>query len=723
MGIIDGEALEGVVKPMQTHFVGMPDYINASQPILATDEVVWQGMPILLVIATSRAVAEDAADLVHIEYEELPAVADPVRALDPTSPLRLTESDSNLALERTLRCGDVDAVFAGAEYVVSHSFSFGRQAGVPLEPRGILADYKSGSGILTVTQSHQAPNQMREIFAQHLGLDPLKVEVRLPDVGGAFGIKLHAYPDELAVCAASVLLGRPIKFIADRMESFLSDVQAREAEITGRLAVDREGRFLAFDVDVVSGIGAYSTYPRGSVSEGLQAVQLIGAPYAVPAAHGGLRVAHQNKPPSGMYRGVGQPLAVAVTEQLIDLAARALGKDPAELRRLNFSPCEENVAPNHFGLVLRNVSSGACLDKLIELSGYAKLREEQERLRQQGIFRGIGLSSFVELTAVGPAFYGSQEVSVGSQEGCALRLEASGHLVCETSVTDQGQGTLTGIAQVVASTFGVPLDAVKVSSVGSGGSVYGGGAWASRGMAIGGEAAREAALTLRANILQIAAALLQLPAAELAIIDGDIFHSDQARMSVAELATLATYRQHLLPSGLNPQLAVTTHNVPRSAPYMAANGIHACHVEVDVRTGLVRLLGYWVVEDCGRIINPHLVDGQIRGGVVQGIGAALFEHCVYDDAGQLTNGSLADYALPMAGEMPDVRIAHVETTATESGLGAKGAGEAGTIGAIGAVWTAVNDALEPLGATIRRQPFTPDCVLEAILEAQTARGG
>ena len=711
--IVTGGDLADICLPLMVDHAALPAYRNASQPVLAVEEVCWQGMPIAAVVATSRCLAEDAADLIFADIDELPTVSDPVHALDPDAPPRVTGEPSNVALSLTLGGGDIEEAFSGAFKIVEHRFDFGRQTGVPLETRSIIADYRQGADTLWVTQSHQAPHQQRELIAKHLGLDTSRVHVRCPDVGGAFGIKLHLYPDELAVCAISKLLGRPIKFIADRMEAFMSDAHAREAQVRARASVDANGLIKGIEFDAVWGLGAFSSYPRGSVGEALQAIQLIGAPYRVPAISASVRAAYQNKPPTGAYRGVGQPIGVAVTEQLMDLAARATGLDPVEIRRRNHVGPEPTTSRT--GLKVGQLSLDPCLDELLATMDYRGLRSEQERLRKSKIYRGIGIANFVELTAVGPELYGEQKLSIAAGEGCTLRLESDGHVTCESSATDQGQGTTAGIAQVVAGILGVPLEAVVVSSNGTSSGLYGGGAWASRGIAIGGEAALMAAKSLRMSILAIAGSLLQTDPNTLDIQDGIVLNESGLRISVSEVANFGHFRQHQLPLDPVPPLTVTRHFVPRTFPYLTANGVHAAYVEVDVETGIVKVIGYWVVEDCGRVINPLLVDEQIRGGVVQGIGGALYEHCRYDGEGQLLNGSLADYAVPMACEMPDIVVRHVETPTHETELGAKGAGEAGTVGALGAMWTAVNDALAPMGAHVTHQPFTPDNVLQAIL--------
>ena len=719
VAVVTGAELAPLCTPWAGTLAMLPDFRPPLQYPLAVDETAWQGEAVVAVVAGSRAQAEDAAELVEIDWRELPAVADPVAALAPgapTAPTAHSSLASNLAATIALG-GDVAAAFGGAALVVEHDFEFGRQTGVPLEPRVLLADFDPAEGRLTVYQSHQSPWQMQDVLARTLGLAENKVRVIARDVGGAFGVKLHAYPDEVAAAALAVMLGRPVKFAADRLESFVSDVHAREARVKGRLAVDGDGRILAFEVDVLSGIGPYSTYPRSSLGEGMQAVQMIGAPYRVPAYAGRLRVAWQNKAPTGAIRAVGQPIACTVTEQLLDLAAAGLGLDPAEIRGRNHLAAADLPRRSPGGVMLADLSPQACLDAVLAGMDYDGLRRDQEAARGRGVYRGIGLASFVEITAVGAGLYGPAGVRVSAHESCTVRLEPSGTVRCQVTATDQGQGILAGIGQVVADTLGVAPDAVTVEAGDSGAGLYGGGAWASRGMAIGGQAARDAAGALRDRILAAAGAVLQADPATLRLAAGSIRDRDGCeRMALAELSALVHFRQDTLPPGVDWSLSATRSHLP-DQPYLTANGVQACHLELDAETGLIRILGFWVAEDCGRVVNPLLVDSQLRGGIVQGLGAALYEHCLYDGAGQLLNGTLADYLLPAAPEMPDIGVFHVEGRAGGgSGLGAKGVGEAGALAAPAAVWCALNDALRPLGAKVWKQPFTPAHVMAALAQ-------
>lgn len=722
IAVVTAADLEAVCKPWQTRLAALPNHVSPQQFPLARHEVTWQGEPVVAVVAASRAQAEDAIERIAVEWGELPAVGSPEAAAGSPANTVNGQLAANIGLQHNFSAGDPVAAFAAADLVVEREFSFGRQTGVTLEPRSILADFDPRLRKLTVHHSHQVPNQMRDIFAAQFSLPFGNVQVIAPDVGGAFGMKLAAYPDEMAVAAIAILLCRPVKFVADRLESFVSDVHAREMKVKARLAVDATGAMLAMDVSVLHGMGAYSSYPRGSVGEGLQSVHMSAAPYRLPSFNGRLSSYFQNKTPSGVLRAVGQPIACTVTEQLIDLAARGLGVDPAALRRRNYAASGEKLSRSVAGIVLSELSLGRCHDRLLSLMNYDALRTEQRDLRERGIYRGIGIAAFIEQTGVGPQLYGPLDVRVSAHETCRLSLEPSGEIRCATSVTDQGQGTLTALRQIVGTTLGVGIDAVDVIAGDTTAAPFGGGAWASRGTALGGESALLAARQLRASVLLIAGSMLQAKPDDLRVEAGMIVNAaGLAQLSLADVAAAAHFRSHTIPLDELPPLDITERYTSRNLPYLASNGVQAAYVEVDPGLGTVRLLGFWVVDDCGNVINPLLADEQIRGGVVQGIGAALYEECIYNESAQLENGTLADYLVPMAGEMPDIQVAHIETPISETQLGARGVGEAGTVAAAAAVWGAVNDALAPFDAAVTRQPITPEHVLDVLAAATRDR--
>jgi aerobic carbon-monoxide dehydrogenase large subunit len=716
IAIVTGKELSDVITPwvgVLSHLKGLK---SAPQHAIAIDHVCWQGEAVAAIVAKSRAVAEDAAEAILVEYQELDAVTDMRTALDRQTPVIHPSLGDNLAFERQLDAGAVDQAFADSDEVIEADFVFGRHTGVTLEPRSVVADWNVAEARLTIYQGTQAPHMVQNIAALHLGLRDSQVRVLCKDVGGSFGIKVHVYADEMATYALSKLLRRPIKYVADRVESFNTDIHARDHRCWGRIGVMRDGTITAFEIDDLTGIGPYSMYPRTSAIEANQVVNLIGGQYATRNYRARTRVVFQNKNVMCQYRGVGHPIACSVTEGLVDLAALRIGMDAVEIRRRNLIADDAYPCASPSGLKFEQLSHHAAMNKLMAMMDYDGLRAEQAALRQKNIHRGIGIASFIEITNPSAAFYGVGGARISSQDGVAVRMDAQGSLICQTSITEQGQGSESLTAQIIGSVMGVSMDRVRVILGDTDNTPYGGGTWASRGAGIGGEAALQAAKILRKNVLDVAAAILQSSPAELDITDNTVVNADDGapRIELQELARIVYFRPDTLPPGIQPELMATRHFVPREYPFAFTNGVQASWLEVDIDTGFVKLLRHWVVEDCGTIINPQLVDEQIRGGVVQGLGAALFEKCIYDERGQLTNANMADYLVPMSGEMPDIDVGHVVSPTLETELGAKGAGEAGTAGAAAAVANAVNDALKPFGAVITEIPLTPRLILAAL---------
>jgi carbon-monoxide dehydrogenase large subunit len=714
--IFTGADLAEVCTPWVAVLAHLKGLKSPPQHALAVDRACWVGEPVVAVVANTRAAAEEAASLVTVEYEELPAVTETMTALDKDTPVIHPDLGDNLAFRRLHEDGDVDAAFATAHKVVSASFRTARHTGVTLEPRSILVDWNPAEGQMTAYHATQAPHMMQTVFAKHLDIPESRVRVICGDVGGSYGIKVHVYPDEVATAAIAKVMGRPVKFIADRLESFSTDIHARDHEITARIAVDANGKILAIDVDDWTGIGPYSVYPRTSAIEGNQVVNLCGGPYDFANYRAQTTVVFQNKTPTCQYRAVGHPIAVAITEGLVDMAAAAIGMDPVEIRRRNMYADDAYPVTSPAKMRFEGLSHHASMDKLMEMMDYDALRADQAEARKHGKYRGIGIASFIELTNPSPFMYGIGGARISAQDGCTVRMDPDGSVVALSGVTEQGQGTEAMLSQVVAEGVGVLPSQVRVITGDTQVTPYGGGTWASRGAGIGGEAALQAARALRASILEVAAAMLQSEAGKLDIRDGQVVDMDsgEERMPLAELGRIVYFRGDTLPKDLPRELVQTRHFITMEYPFAFTNGVQASYLEVDTDTGVVTLLKHWCVEDCGRVINPQLVDEQIRGGIVQGLGGALYEEIHYDEDGQLLNGSMADYLVPMAAEMPDMQIAHVETPTKESELGAKGAGEAGTAGAPAAVMNAINDALRPLGAQVTEMPFTPERILRAL---------
>src|SRR5262250_255295 len=509
IAVVTGAELAKVVTPwvgVLTHLKGIK---SAPQHAIAVERACWQGEAVCAVVARSRAEAEDGCELVDVEYQELPAVADAETALDPGTPVIHPELGDNLTFERKHEAGDPDKGFAEADDVVETTFVFGRHTGVTNEPRAIVADWNPGEQRLTVYHGTQAPHMMQNLFAKHLGLEEHQVRVVTKDVGGSFGIKVHVYADEMATVALSKLLKRPVKFVADRIESFVTDIHARDHRVKAKIGVSREGAITAWEIDDLTGIGPYSVYPRTSGIEANQVVNLTGGPYTCLNYRAQARVVFQNKNVMCQYRAVGHPIAVAVTEGLVELAAATIGMDPLELRRRNLISDDAYPTQSASGLKFELLSHHEALAHLDSMMNYAGLRAEQKKLRDKGVYRGIGFASFIEVTNPSAAFYGVGGARITSQDGATVRLDATGAVFCHSGVTEQGQGAEAVIAQCVATAFGVPIGRVRVITGDTDNVPYGGGTWASRAAGIGGEAAWQSGKALRENVLAVAGAVLQ----------------------------------------------------------------------------------------------------------------------------------------------------------------------------------------------------------------------
>ena len=694
------------------HFKGMK---SAEAPVIAIDRVCWNGEPVAAVVAESRHLAEDALDVIDVSYQELPVVTDRETALDKEAHVIHPELGDNLCFARELDAGDFDAAVAKADRVVERTFRFPRHTGVCLEGRSVLGDWSKSEQRLTITISHQAPNMVQDTYAHLLGLSESQVRVVCKDVGGSYGIKTHVYGDELATCALSMMLARPVKFVADRVESFVSDIHSRDHRVKARMAVTKDGKILALGFEDRLAVGPYSVYPRGSAVEGNQICNISGQWYTLDAYKARIQTVFTNMGPYSNYRAVGHPVSVGFVEGMVDATAREIGMDPVEIRRKNLIPDNAFPFKSVSGMRFEVMSHHKCMDELTTLMNYAALRREQTELRQKGVFRGIGIASMIEITNPSAMFYGVGGIRVSAQDGCAVKMEPSGSIVVMHGCGEQGQGTETIYAQIAADAIGVPIEHVRLVTGDTEVTPYGGGTWASRGAGVGGEATWQAARALRENILQLAGMITQVPTARLDIVAGKVVDiaTGEDKITLAECGRIAYFRPDTLDS-FRPELMVTRHFVPKQFPFCFTNGVLACHLEVDPETGFIKLLKFWGVEDCGTVLNPQLVDEQMRGGIVHGIGPTLYEQCLYDQKGQMLNGSLVDYLVPMAPEMPDMVFSHVTTPTRETEIGAKGAGEAGTAGAPAAIMNALNDALSPFKAELFDMPFTPEKVLKAL---------
>src|SRR6478609_5757346 len=549
IAVVTGAELARVITPwvgVLTHLKGIK---SAPQHAIAVERACWQGEAVCAVVARTRAEAEDACALIDVDYEALSAVTDPETALDPATPVIHPELADNLTFERSLVAGDPDNGFADADAIAEATFVFGRHTGVTNEPRAIVADWNAGEQRLTVYQGTQAPHMMLNLFAKHLGFEEHQVRVVTKDVGGSFGIKVHTYADEMATVALSKLLKRPIKFVADRIESFVTDIHARDHRVKAKIGVKSDGSITAWEIDDLTGIGPYSVYPRTSGIEANQIVNLTGGPYTCPNYRARARVVFQNKNVMCQYRAVGHPIATAVTEGLVELAAAEIGMDPLEIRRRNLIADDAHPSSGPSGIKFEALSHHESLAHLDAMMNYAGLRAEQKKLRAQGVYRGIGFASFIEVTNPSAAFYGIGGAKISAQDGATVRLDAQGAIICQTGVTEQGQGAEAVVAQCVATSFGVTMEKVRVITGDTDNVPYGGGTWASRAAGIGGEAAWQAGKALRANVLAAAGSILQADPRTLDIANGIIVDADtrRERMDLAEVARIVYFRPDTLP--------------------------------------------------------------------------------------------------------------------------------------------------------------------------------
>ena len=680
---------------------------------LAVERVRCVGEAVVAIAADTAAAAHDAAALVDVTYRPLPAAVTPEHA---EAPLIHPDLGDNIIYETQLHGGDAAAAFAAAPRVWRRRFTSGRHTGVPIEPRGLLAEFEPATRALTIWISTQVPHMMQAVLADLFGLAEHRVRVIAPDVGGSFGIKIHVYQDDLAAVALAMTLGRPVKFVATRRESFVSDIHARDQTIDVEVAGGDDGVVTAMRARITAAVGPYSAYPRSSVVEGGQVLRLLPGPYRVRHYDGALRVVAQNKVITSQYRAVGHPIAAAVTESMLDLIARDVGLDPAEVRRRNLVRADELPYTSATGNVYDSGSYRAALDRLLDVAKYDDLRRQQAAARAQGRHVGLGLSCFIELTGPGAQFYGIGGAPISGQDGATVRLEPSGAVTALVGVTDQGQGMPTAFAQIIADELGIAPDAVAVRSGDTALMPYGGGTWGSRGMPIGGSATLLASRALADKIRRAAATLLEAHAEDIELVGGraHVRGAPDRGLALGELARTVHFRSNAL-KGLEPSLDATVH-FTNAQPWTFTNGAHLAVVDVDVETGRVSVLRYVAVDDCGRVVNPALVEGQIAGGVAQGLGGALMELCAYDEAGQPVCGTLMDYAVPTAADVPPLELHHLESPAPSIAGGYKGAGEAGTTGAPAAILNAVNDALAPLGAMLTEQPITPERVVRALRE-------
>ncbi len=685
---------------------------HKTQVALAGEVVRHVGEPVAFIVAESRYLAEDALELIDVEYEPLPAAVELEAAAEPGSPLVHEDAGTNVAAHYTQRVGDPEAAFARAAHVFRERIVMDRGTAASMETRGIVAIWDGQTRSLVIYDSTQSPIPIRNGLARLFGLPQSSVRVVAPDVGGGFGPKIMMfYPEEILVPFAAMRLGRPVKWIEDRRENFVSTNQERLQIHDAEIAVDGEGRILGVRTLFLHDAGAYIAY--GLIVPIVASTTLVG-PYRIPNYHAEFRAVFTNKPQVSPYRGAGRPHGVFVMERLIDRVAVELGVDRAEVRRRNF------IGPGDFpydtGLIYQDnaplvYDSGnypAVLEKALEMIDYAGWPARKAAAREAGRTLGLGLAFYVEGTGIGP------------YEGCRVTVEPTGKVFAATSVGTQGQGHFTVFAQIIADALGVDVRDVTVLTGDTGAFGWGTGTFASRSAVVAGSAVAMAAGAVREKALAVAAGMLEARPEDLELAGGQIFVAGTPARSVplGEVAAAANPLRGTIPQEWEgPGLEAARYFAPPRGSF--AGGCHAAVVEVDRRTGGARFERYVVVHDCGRIINPMILDGQIQGGVAQGIGNSFYEKLVFDEEGQLLTQTFMDYLLPTIAEVPPVEIGHVETPSPLNPLGVKGAGEAGVIPAPAVFASALYDAA---GLWVTEMPLS-HCRLSEIIETGQSPGG
>lgn len=686
----------------------LPSYVETTQPVLAAGRVRFAGEAVAAVVADSRYLAEDALELIEAGYEPLPATV--CAWAEPAAPLH-PEAPDNVLLTRAFAAGDTAAALAAADLVIERELITNRHAGSPLECRAGAALWEPADGRLTFWAGTQIPFLLRNLLAQLLGLPEGSVQVIAPDVGGGFGVKSVVYPEDVALCLmARALPGIPVKWVEDRSEHLLAASHARDHRYLLKAGFRADGELLALEADITCNTGAYSVYPWTAGIEPLMAGGLLTGPYRLANYQCTVRGVATNTAPAGPYRGVARPASVFAMESLLDSAARALGLTGAAIRRRNLIRPRDIPYRMPARLVDDSGHYAECLDKALDLAGYDELRAEQRRrLAAGGPPLGIGFACYNELTGLGRAASAGPRMPFRTgHEACTVRINPDGSVTVLSGVSAQGQGLETTIAQVVADAVGVGYEQVDVRIGNTAESLWGFGAFSSRQAVIGGGAAQRAGTGVREQALRLAAALLAAKPDELTLAGGQICLADggQPLMSLAEVGRVAYLESNRLPEGFPPGLTATSFYDPVLGAFAA--GAQVVAIEIDPGTAALRILTWVCVEDAGNIIHPQIVNGQIAGAIAQGIGGALYEHLIYDGDGNLTTGTLMDYLLPTAAEIPDLVIAHVSHPAANP-LGVRGVGEGGTLGPAAALASAVGDAL---GVDVGELPLTPSRLWE-----------
>ncbi len=687
-------------------------------PPLATDKARYVGEAIAACIAPSRGEAEDLANSVGVDFEVLDAVVDAPRDMHGSRHPVHEQWGDNLYVERVVEGGDIEAAARAAEITVRREFRMQRQSGAPLEGRAVLAYRDHRLDEVVIFTSTQTPHTVRYALGEFLDIEARRIRVVAPDVGGGFGPKARLYPEEIILAALALGLDHPVRWVEDRGEHLLTSAHTRDHHYKVTAYADRQGRILGVDAEIVVDAGAYGLWPQGPYQEAAMAARNLPGPYTIANYRARHYTVATNKTPLGPYRGVGRPGACFAIERMIDEVARAAGRDPVEVRAENMVPSAQMPFTTVGGMRLDNGDYPQSVRLCAELLDLPTIRARQQKGEPDGRLVGIGFAAFAEQTAHGAAEFVARGAAViPGFESCTARILPDGSVVLMVGIQSHGQGLETTLSQIAAHELGIDPAHISVRHGDTESTAFGFGTFASRSMVMSGGAVARASRILRDKLCRIGAHLLQCDPAQVRCADGAVL-GPQGSVAIAEIARVAHLRMDGLPPGVDPLLDATATYEPAIGTGVFSYATHGAVVAVDPETGFIELLDFAVAEDCGTMVNPMIVEGQIRGGVVQGIGTALYEEIPYDETGQPLAGTLADYLLPGAAEMPAIKIAHLHTPAAATEYGMKGMGEGGAVAPPAAIANAVRDALAALGAEVNETPITPRRVLAAL---QTAR--
>jgi carbon-monoxide dehydrogenase large subunit len=714
LDIVTGPDLKDQLPPIAP-MGALPDMKSPDNLVLAIGCVRYVGEPVAAVVAEDPYIARDALDLIQVEYEPLPVVVDMEKALEKGSPVVHEQWDTNVAGTFQLVSGDVDAAFKKAHRVVKERFYNQRLAPMPMEPRAVQADYQAGEKMLTLWSATQIPHILRARIAMFLKVPENRLRVIALDVGGGFGGKLNVYREELLLPFLAMRLGRPVKWIETRRENLQTMIHGRDQINYVELALAKDGRMLGLKCRTIADIGAYPMLLTAAIPT-LTAIMATGC-YKIPALSFDLVEVFTNKMATDAYRGAGRPEATYMLERIVDIAATEMKLDPAELRAKNFIKSSEFPFTTPSGLIYDSGNYKACMTKALTLAKYKQLRAKQKQLRKQGKIAGIGMSTYVEICALGPA---ATDPPGGGWESATVRVEPSGTVTVLTGSCPSGQGQETTFSQIAADELSIPVEKIAVIHGDTSTVPTGVGTFGSRNTAVGGTAVYMSARKIKAKMEEIAAYRLETKLKNVVWKNGKaVVKSNPKKSCTVDDIVRAAYMAKKLPPGMEPGLEATSFFSPKN--YTFPFGAHVCAVEIDRSTGEVKITRYIAVDDCGTIINPMTVEGQVQGGIAQGLGQALFEEHVYDENGQLLTGTLMDYAVPKATQLPEYICDKTVTPTTSNPMGVKGVGEAGTIGSVPALVNAVVDALAPFGVRSVDMPLKPE-KLWKLLQSTAAQG-